>query len=130
MVELIGVADISGPISFVDQADSLRLAFHLAAPINSTIAGSVTAEGGDRKSGLLSGRMGLQWRPIEILSLRAGYRTDTLKGLSAIAGMSAGFGLRVWDQELSYAWVPYGTWATRSTSLSSCALAKKRPSET
>ena len=43
-----------------------------------------------------------------MLALRAGYRTDTLKGLSALAGYTAGLGVQVWGQELAYAWLPYG----------------------
>ena len=42
------------------------------------------------------------------MSLRLGYKTDTLKGLSALAGLTAGLGLHVWGQEFAYAWAPYG----------------------
>jgi hypothetical protein len=31
-----------------------------------------------------------------------------LKGLNALAGITAGIGLQVWGQELAYAWSPYG----------------------
>ncbi|OGR91334.1 MAG: hypothetical protein A2992_04990 [Elusimicrobia bacterium RIFCSPLOWO2_01_FULL_59_12] len=43
-----------------------------------------------------------------MLAIRAGYRTETLDNLSALAGVSAGLGLNVWGQELAYAWLPYG----------------------
>jgi len=45
---------------------------------------------------------------LELIAIRAGYRTDTLKGLSALSGTTLGLGLNVWGQELAYAWVPYG----------------------
>ena len=38
------------------------------------------------------------------VSLRVGYRTDTLKGLSALAGFTTGIGLHLWGQEFDYAW--------------------------
>jgi hypothetical protein len=52
--------------------------------------------------------VGGQWRPIEMVSLRMGYKTDTLKGLSPLAGLTAGLGLHFWGQEFAYAWAPYG----------------------
>jgi hypothetical protein len=56
----------------------------------------------------VNGRLGVEWKPIEMIALRAGYRTDTLEGLSALAGMSTGIGIGLWGHELAYAWVPYG----------------------
>ena len=43
-----------------------------------------------------------------MIKLRAGYKTDTTKGLSALTGFTTGIGLKVWGQEFSYAWLPYG----------------------
>ena len=40
--------------------------------------------------------------------LRAGYRTDTIQGLSPLAGLTTGVGILAWGQELAYAWVPMG----------------------
>jgi hypothetical protein len=56
--------------------------------------------------------MGVEWRPIGLISLRAGYKTDTTKELSAMAGITAGVGLSLWGQEFSYAWLPYGDLGT------------------
>jgi len=61
-----------------------------------------------RKTGLASAHVGGAWRPLESISLRAGYRTDTVKELDPIAGFSAGLGIHLGGQELAYAWVPYG----------------------
>src|SRR6267142_7222018 len=49
---------------------------------------------------------------MEMLAIRAGYRTDTTKELSSYAGFSAGIGVNVWGQELSYAYLPYGDLGT------------------
>src|SRR5581483_11580014 len=51
---------------------------------------------------------GLEWQPLPMIALRTGYKTDTTKQLSAVAGVSAGLALTLWGQELAYAWVPYG----------------------
>ena len=42
------------------------------------------------------------------IALRVGYRTDTLKGLSDLAGFTTGIGVHVWGQELDYSWLPQG----------------------
>src|SRR5262249_45771653 len=57
---------------------------------------------------LASVHVGGEWHPIEMLALRSGYRTDTVKGLSPLAGYTLGLGLDVWGTELAYAWLPYG----------------------
>src|SRR6202011_4765916 len=54
------------------------------------------------------GRAGAEWKPIPMVALRTGYRSDTLNKLSALAGFSTGIGLQVWGQEFAYAWLPYG----------------------
>ncbi len=56
----------------------------------------------------MSGHAGSEWKPTEKMSIRAGYKTDTLRGLNALAGLTCGFGLTLWGQELAYAWTPYG----------------------
>src|SRR5206468_3007170 len=57
---------------------------------------------------LASAHLGAEWHPIEMLALRSGYRTDTVKELSPLAGYSLGMGLQAWGSELAYAWLPYG----------------------
>ena len=50
--------------------------------------------------------------PLEMISLRTGYRTDTVEELSALAGLTMGVGLHLWDQEFDYAWLPVGDLGT------------------
>jgi hypothetical protein len=103
------VTNLGSKLTFVDQSDSLPSAFHLAAAYQASRALLVSAEAlrswpEDR----FDGRVGLEWRPIDMIALRTGYRTDTTDQLSAIAGFTVGIGLNMWGQEFAYAWVPYG----------------------
>ncbi len=102
------VTNIGSKLKFLSEGDSLPMALHLGAAYAPSSRMMVTTEGVYRKSGLGSFHMGGQWRPLEAVSLRVGYKTDTLKGLSAIAGLTTGIGIHVWGQELAYAWAPYG----------------------
>jgi hypothetical protein len=68
----------------------------------------VTAEGVFSGNGLASAHFGTEWRPLESIALRAGYKTDTVDGLSAVAGVTTGIGIYVWGQEFAYAFTPYG----------------------
>jgi hypothetical protein len=102
------VANAGTSLRFLDESDPLPLAFRLGAAYAPSrfwlFSGETTFAG----TGKASGRTGLEWRPLEMIGLRAGYRTDVLRGLSSIAGLSMGLGLRMWGHELAYAWVPYG----------------------
>lgn len=95
-------------LKFLDAGDSLPMAAHAAAAYQPNRSCLLTGEFVYPKTGLASGRFGAQWSPFEMLSLRAGYRTDTVKGLGGLAGFSAGVGLRIAGQEFAYAWLPYG----------------------
>jgi len=95
-------------LKFINEGDSLPMAFKAGAAYRPDRRTLVTVEGALPKNGLASFHTGGEWRPMEIVSLRAGYRTDTLKGLSPLAGFSTGLGLHVWGQEFAYAWTPYG----------------------
>lgn len=102
------VANAGSPMKFLSSSDPLPLAFHLGAAYAPSRHWIVTGETVVPRTGQPSGRAGVEWRPMEYIALRTGYRTDTLKELSALAGFSTGIGLQVWGQEFAYAWVPYG----------------------
>ena len=102
------MVNLGTPLKFISEGDSLPMAFKVGGAYQPDSHYLGSAEVVYEKSGLASFHTGLQWRPIEMVSLRAGYRTDTLKGLSALAGFSTGLGLHVWGQEFAYAWTPYG----------------------
>ena len=102
------LSNIGRSLKFIDQADALPLAFHLGAAYRPDTRWTLSAEGVYQRYGSARGRFGCEWSPLELLSVRAGYRSDTLQDLSALAGFSTGIGLHLWGQELAYAWLPYG----------------------
>jgi hypothetical protein len=69
---------------------------------------SLVAEAAYGRTGLFSGRFGAEWRPVSMISLRAGYKTETTQQLSPIAGLTTGIGIEVFGQRFDYAWVPLG----------------------
>jgi uncharacterized protein UPF0164 len=102
------VTNIGSKLKFLSEGDPLPLAVHLGAAYKPSSHWMITSEAVYPQTGLASFHIGGQWRPLDMLSLRAGYRTDTVKELSVLAGYSAGLGVEVWGQELAYAWLPYG----------------------
>jgi hypothetical protein len=102
------VNNIGTKLKFLDEGDSLPLGFHLGGSYEPNGQWLLSTEGVYSKDAPLSFHVGGAWRPIDALSLRVGYHTDTLDGLSALAGFTAGIGLRAWGQEFAYAWAPYG----------------------
>jgi len=102
------VVNVGTKLKFISEGDDLPLAFKLGGAYQPSSHYLLTAEGVVPKTGLASFHTGAQWRPLEAVSLRAGYKTDTLKGLSPLAGLTAGMGLHLWGQEFAYAWAPYG----------------------
>ena len=95
-------------LGFLNQRDSLPLAFHMGAAYQPMSQWNFSTEAVYRKTGLASFHLGIEWHPMPDMSLRSGYRTDTVKGLGALAGLTTGLGIRVHGQEFSYAWVPLG----------------------
>jgi len=102
------VDNIGSKLKFVSANDSLPLAFHLGGAYQMTSYALLAVEGVYAEEGLASFHAGGEWRPLDLIALRVGYRTDTIKGLSALAGFSTGLALDFWGQEFSYAWLPYG----------------------
>jgi hypothetical protein len=102
------LTNIGTPLKFISEGDSLPLAWHLGAAYTASSHWLVTTEGVYEKYGMGSFHIGGEWRPLEAISMRLGYKTDTLSGLSAIAGLTAGLGIHAWGQEFAYAWAPYG----------------------
>ncbi len=101
-------ANIGAKLKFLTQGDDLpenyRVGVHYAPlPEVSLVEETVYA-----RTGLLSGRFGAEWRPLPAMALRAGYRTDTARQLSALAGLTTGVGFSVWGTRFDYAWLPMG----------------------
>ena len=100
--------NVGTPLKFLSAGDSLPAEFHAGAAYHANTQWLISTEGVFPKTGLDSFHIGAQWQPTEAFSLRVGYKTDTLNGLNALAGLTAGIGIQAWGQELAYAWLPYG----------------------
>ena len=102
------LTNLGSKLKFLSEGDSLPMAFHLGGAFQPSPKWLLTSELVFPNTGLISFHAGGEWRPLDLLAVRMGYRTDTLKELSMLAGYSMGLGLNVWGQELGYAWLPYG----------------------
>jgi hypothetical protein len=102
------LTNVGTRMKFLSQKDSLPMSWHVAAAYLLHPQILVTTEAEYRKNGMPVWHMGTEWRPIEAVAIRAGYRTDTTKELSPLAGFTTGIGLKLKGQEFSYAWLPYG----------------------
>jgi hypothetical protein len=102
------VVNAGTQLKFLSEGDSLPLALKVGGAYEPSSHYLGTADVVFPKNTVPSLHMGAQWRPLEAVSLRMGYKTDTLKGLSPIAGFTAGLGLHFMGQEFAYAWAPYG----------------------
>jgi hypothetical protein len=95
-------------LKFIDQSDTLPEAVHLGAAYQPEKHWTFTGESVYSVAGSFAGRFGAAWNPLDMVQIRAGYKTDTLKELSVMAGLTVGMGLKIWGQEFAYAWLPYG----------------------
>jgi Uncharacterised protein family (UPF0164) len=102
------LTNLGNKLKFISEGDSLPLAFHFGGTYVLFHPLRLNAEIIYPKTGLASGHVGIEYSPIEMIDLRTGYRTDTTRNLSALAGYTLGIGLHVWGQELAYAWLPMG----------------------
>jgi hypothetical protein len=100
--------NVGSRLKYLSESDALPMAVRFGAAYRPTSNWLVTSDVDAPFKSPASFHVGGEWRPIEMVSLRTGFRTDTLKGLSLLAGYSIGVGLNFWGQEFSYAWLPYG----------------------
>ena len=102
------LTNVGTAIKFVNQSDPLPLAFHLGTVYDPTLSWRLALEGVYRESGLASAQMGVEWKYADMFSIRGGYNTSHVQGLSGGSGITAGLSLFFMGQEFSYAWTPYG----------------------
>ncbi len=106
---LAGVlTNLGTKFTFLDQRDSLPLAFHLGAAYQPVSQWMMSAEAVYPQTGLASAHFGIEWHALPMIAIRTGYRTDTIKELGAMAGFTTGLGIQAFGQEFAYAWVPVG----------------------
>jgi hypothetical protein len=102
------IHNIGNKLTFLNDDSSLPMTSRLGLAWRPGSQWLTVVQGELSKQGAASAHMGLEWRPLQLFSLRVGYRTDTTPELGAMAGLSVGTGIHVWGQEFAYAWLPYG----------------------
>jgi hypothetical protein len=100
------VANVGSQMKFINQSDSLPLAYRVGGAFRLSSRWLASLEGVYRPNGVTGVHGGLEWTPVKDLTLRAGYKTDTTKELGPMAGLTFGMGVNVLGQTLAYAWVP------------------------
>ena len=101
-------ANLGGRLKFLQQGDRLPEEYRAGILYSPLPSLSLVTDAAYDRTGLFSGRFGAEWRPVGMIALRAGYRTQTTQQLSPIAGLTTGVGLQVFGQRFDYAWVPLG----------------------
>lgn len=102
-------ANLGSKLKFVDEGDALPSAIKLGGyyRLNTPWLFALQATR-QQHTGLTSAQTGIEWTPGGVLSLRAGYRTETSRELSSSGSWTAGVGLHLAGQQFDYAWVPLG----------------------
>lgn len=106
------ITNIGTKLKFVDQADPLPLAVHVGGAFWPSPHWNTGMEVVYHQYGLASVHTAVEWIPISLISLRTGFRTDTIRELGPMAGLTLGMGLHLWGSEFDYAWVPMGDLGT------------------
>ncbi len=101
-------ANLGGRLKYLEQADRLPENYRLGVLYAPLPEVSLVAEAAYDRSKTVSERVGAEWRPVAALAVRTGYRTETARHSSALAGLTTGVGLTVWGQHFDYAWLPLG----------------------
>lgn len=113
----IVIQNIGTGIKFISKADSL--------PINIKMGSSYPVEFPQIKSSLtlavdvnypldndFNAHFGSEFWYKGMVAIRLGYKTDTIKEIDALSGLSIGGGFRYKGYGIDYAWVPYGDLGT------------------
>ncbi|PIU47933.1 MAG: hypothetical protein COS94_04430 [Candidatus Hydrogenedentes bacterium CG07_land_8_20_14_0_80_42_17] len=95
-----------GPgLKFINDRSDLPMTLRIGASYhtgNFLIAGDIANNGVDNVDAMI----GAEWKPTEIIAIRAGYKTQMQSDLNE--GLTAGIGLALKSIEFDYAYVPFG----------------------
>lgn len=103
LILALGVANIGSNLSYINEGDSLPLNIKGGLAYNPIQPLVLALQETYSRSGLASTQLGVEWSPIDMISIRGGYKSETQKELS---GWTAGIGLMLAGQEFDYTWVP------------------------
>lgn len=99
------VTNIGSGLKFISTRSSLPITGRLGAAWHNRswlATGDLILANGET----LEGAAGVEWRPVEVLALRAGYKTQMNSDLGE--GLTAGAGFVVSNFRVDYAYVPFG----------------------
>src|SRR5205823_2322257 len=102
--------NVGQKLKFLSESDPLPLAYRAGAAYRLTEDLKVAIEGAYPKNGPTSFHVGVEW-PSEDqrgFCVRTGFSSDRTRELNALAGFAAGVAVPIWNQEISYAWMPLG----------------------
>jgi hypothetical protein len=102
------VTDVGRGLRFESREDPLPTTWVVGAALRPAAGLRLAVDGVRGRDGATDGRFGLEWRALEAVALRGGYRTDGSKGGEGVEGVTAGLGLLLERQEIAYAWLPLG----------------------
>ncbi|MBI4424134.1 MAG: PorV/PorQ family protein [Elusimicrobia bacterium] len=102
------VANLGSGLRFLDESDPLPTQLRLGSALIVTRSVLVALEGVRAFRSDDSVHAGVEWRPVEPLAVRAGYRSDVTREAGSLSGVTFGTGLYWGGYSLDYAWVPLG----------------------
>jgi len=104
------VQNLGTKMKFISEADPLPLSFKLGASYKMLEEDALTLvmDVNIPVEGNVNVHAGGEYRLLNMMALRMGYKTTTVKGLGALSGLSAGCGFSYRGYGIDYAWVPYG----------------------
>jgi len=106
----LAVQNLGTKIRFISKADPLPLNFRLGASYKMLEKDALTLvmDVNIPVEGNINVHAGGEYWLLNMVALRMGYKTTTVKGLGALSGLSVGCGFNYRGYGIDYAWVPYG----------------------
>jgi len=104
------VQNLGTKIKFISESDPLPLNFKVGASYKmlEKDALALALDVNIPNEGNVNVHVGGEYLLLDMIALRAGYKTTTIKELGALSGFSCGCGFTFKGYGIDYAWVPYG----------------------
>lgn len=101
-------ANIGTKLTLLQDGQRLPQTYRAGAAFSPISRLTLAAEAGASPSDGGFGRLGAEWRPLPLVSVRGGYHSDGAADVPGLTGVTAGFGLLLLGQRFDYAWAPMG----------------------
>ncbi|MFN0118303.1 MAG: PorV/PorQ family protein [Elusimicrobiota bacterium] len=95
-------------LKFIEEKESLPQELRLGTAVRPASFLLMSLETAFPKNEQAQFRGGLQFRINKVFDIQTGYRSDVNKGTTGLTGLSFGAGFHIFNQQINYAWVPYG----------------------